>query len=581
MSASESGSASYTVSPPIQSAQRQEETEISTDDGLESSVEQSPRSHEGSIETRFVEKIAPEVTADDDASSGSLYTPEQHSLHQRSQGPLSPSGGIDTISSGRSSRPNKYHGPPSTWRNWTAAERELAASLQQLTATDLSVHLYNAFHLRRRPEKIREQGGGQHEGGSEGAEAWLPPKVWTAWPLPQDVVPRDPDISYWEEEGDRPGRYYGRTGATSNNLKELLVAYVLKKAKERFWAREWDDNESNGADGNPSRESGSQFDPPNCDSEDLTTSPPATEHTSREGSSSARSGVEDDDVQPRSAEASLRAEDAVTSSGDYLDLELRDFEPEVMVDDDKASDILEPTMNHILAKLDDLLMGLHHARSAYMAPDGSTSEFEIDVRAPRQSKQGKGKPSKSRQGRGRPSICGKSSAGVKIEIAENSRPSSTSRTRSQRTSSTGRKAQSFQSRKARVGLRDWSDVLGIASMIGWESAVVERAATRCATLFEEGISFRTLGEGTDEVREDSYLPKISKRSEVRRLGKGFLKNKRNDDSSVDSSFGPSDESFGRMAHTDSFLQPVEAERHWKRKKRSGQSERQSRQSRKE
>jgi len=580
MSTPESGNASYPESPLFHSTQHQQVNEIIPDNGLTSSVEGSPRSHDGSIETRFVEDAVPEVTVDHDASSGSVYTPERHSPHQIYKMPLSPGAGNDTISSVPPSRPNKYHGPASTWRNWTAAERELAASLQQLTANDLSVHLYNAFHLQRRPEKIRGQGGEQHEGVSEGAEAWLPPKVWTAWPLPPDVVPRNADISHWEEEGDRPGRYYGGRDATSNVLKELLVAYILKKAKERFWAREWDDDEPDGADGKLSRELGSQSDPSNCDSGKSNPSPPATEHTSRESSSSARSGLDDDDVQPHSAEASPRAESAATPSGGCLDLKPRDFEPEVMVDDDKASDILEPTMNHVLAKFDDLLMGLRHARSAYMALDDSASESQKDVRDPRQSKQGKGKRSKSRQGRGRPSSNGKSSVGFAIDIAGNSRPSSTSRTRSQRTSSSSRKAQSFQSRKARVGLRDWSDVLGIASMTGWESAVVEKAATRCAALFEEGISFRTLGEGTDEVREDSYLPRISKRSEVRRLGKGFLRNKRSHDSNDGSNPGSSDEGFVGMAHIDSFLQPVEAERHWKRKKSSRQSERQSRQSRK-
>ena len=49
-------------------------------------------------------------------------------------------------------------------------------------------------------------------------------------------------------------------------------------------------------------------------------------------------------------------------------------------------------------------------------------------------------------------------------------------------------------KQGQLGLRDWSDVLGVASMVGWEPEAVGRAAARCSTLFGEGISFRTLAE---------------------------------------------------------------------------------------
>lgn len=580
MSTPDSSSASYSASPPFQSAQHQEEQEFALEDRLVSSVQQSPRSHDGSTTTRLVEDAVLEVTVDDDASSGSVYTPERHTPHQTPHMPSPPRAGNNTVSGVPPSRPNKYHGPPSTWRNWTAAERELAASLQQLTANDLSVHLYNAFHLQRRPEKLRQQVTKHYEGGVEGAEAWLPPKVWTAWPLPPEIVPREADILRWEEEGNRPGDFHGRRDTPIHNLKELLVGHVLEKAKERFWAREWEDDEPDSADGKPSRELGSRSGQSNDDSEEFDSSPPRAEHTSRESSSSARAEVDDDNVQPHGAEVSPRAERATRPSGDHWNQNLGGFEPEIMIDDDKASDILEPTMNHVLAKFDNLLMGLHHARSAYMALDDSASESHQDFRDPPPSQQEKGKRSKPRQRRGRPRSNGKSSVGSAMDIAGDSRPSSTSRTRSQRPSSSSRKAQSFQNRKARVGLRDWSDILGIASMTGWESAVVEKAATRCAALFDEGISFRTLHEGTDQVREDSYLPRISKRSEVRRLGKGFPKDKRLCQSSDGSNPGSSDEGFVELARVDTLLQPVEAERHWKRNKSLRRSRRQSRPSRK-
>lgn len=47
-------------------------------------------------------------------------------------------------------RPNRWTGAPSTWRSLTSQERGLAASLDKIRDSDLSVHLYNAFALKKR-----------------------------------------------------------------------------------------------------------------------------------------------------------------------------------------------------------------------------------------------------------------------------------------------------------------------------------------------------------------------------------------------------------------------------------------------
>lgn len=46
---------------------------------------------------------------------------------------------------------------------------------------------------------------------------------------------------------------------------------------------------------------------------------------------------------------------------------------------------------------------------------------------------------------------------------------------------------------SRLGLRDWSDVLGMAALKGWDPNVVKRAGKRCAELFDEEMGFRTVG----------------------------------------------------------------------------------------
>ncbi|KAK7544534.1 uncharacterized protein J3D65DRAFT_609904 [Phyllosticta citribraziliensis] len=61
------------------------------------------------------------------------------------------------------------------------------------------------------------------------------------------------------------------------------------------------------------------------------------------------------------------------------------------------------------------------------------------------------------------------------------------------------------------GLRDWSEVLGTATLIGaFKPSVVQRAAQRCANIFNEGMKFRTLEEknalGNDAGEVVQYVP---------------------------------------------------------------------------
>lgn len=46
------------------------------------------------------------------------------------------------------SRPNRWTGPPSTWRAFTEQDRLTYDALTRLRAGDLSMHLYNAFALK-------------------------------------------------------------------------------------------------------------------------------------------------------------------------------------------------------------------------------------------------------------------------------------------------------------------------------------------------------------------------------------------------------------------------------------------------
>ena len=568
-------------SSPFQSAQHQGDGNYNHEDLLLSSSEQSPESQHDLRETRITEDASPEVTMNDGASSGSNGSLVRDAPKERDQVSSSPGeGNNDTDSNILPSRPNKYHGPPSTWRNWTAAERELAVSLQQLSASDLSVHLYNAFHLKIRSRRLLGQETQEHGEGSKVAEGWTPPKVWTAWPLPPEIVPREVCISSWEDKSVLFKQNYVQTHNSGHALKEILVSHVLKKAKERFWARDLEDDEPTTSDGKPGQGLGSELEQSRGNSEGIDM--PCSENEIMESLDSPSIRSKEGDGTERgsqSANASQQVNNApenVTSpTNSGVDQRFSNLVPEVMIDDDKAGEILEPILNHVLAKFDRLLMGLHNARSAYTGLSDSASESQKDVDELRQSSQGKRKRSRPRQTRGRPPSRDELAVGSDIGDTRDAKISSKSRTRSYRRSSSSGKQNRFRDHKTRFGLRDWSDVLGIASMTGWEVAVVEMSAIRCAALFEEGILFRTLTEGKDEATEISYLPRISKQPETKRFGGGFSGR------CYDSSCGDENERLIGGVHVDGFLQPVKAENHWKRYKKLRQSVRPSRQSREE
>lgn len=383
------------------------------------------------------------------------------------------------------SRPNKYHGPASTWRNWTAPERDLAASLDQLRARNLSVHLYNAFKLKQRASTLLAQQGSRHEEKIMEEARWAPPKVWTAWPLPPDVVPREGEEKHWEDAETPSKPINVKPSKPSEPLRELLVAQVLRQAKERFAAREWEDE----------------------------------------------------------------VKDAT------------DVQPVTLADDERAMDILRPTIQHVLTKLDGLLMRLHHARSAClpMNEDTDVSESESQGRERSMSKlRGRKRRRDASANKVDFSASSEQSLMSDSDDTRGGRSAPKSRRGVKRPGSYSRNSsRTLHKRKGRLGLRDWGDVLGIASMTCWESRAVEKAATRCSALFEEGISFRTLEEAnTKSFAESTHLPDVSTLLVVAKEGKMVSERE------VSGLGKKETELFGGV-HVDGFLKPIEGKKSWK------------------
>jgi len=489
--------------------------------------------------------------------------------------------------------------PSSTYLSRIAPERDVAVSLDVLTARDLSIHLFNAFALKRRahsqisssgstsrrpaPKGVVKRGSSKdakvldattddNDNASDnsityeqvGDPGWRPPKVWTAWPVRAEEVPREE--REWEENGPFAALRDSGEESSSGTLAEFLIGHVLKAAKERLREKRLVDREQHAS--SPTRESG-------------------------ERSSSA------------SSDGPLE-EDAATGEGSPF------LAAEVLADDDHATAILRPSIQHILSNLDKLLSNLHHARASYTTPkprrnihgfDGATSEAT-------ESNPNVSAASSNRKRR-RPRTASTKNHRTQHQDVEDSTssardPSSNPRSRKrQRTGSPNRSrsrpsshstktpasrppkarasspsiaiSQERGSYKPRFAPLDWSTVLGIASLSAFPPCVVDKAAKRCADLFDEGMKFRGLHlHGADRDEEMNVLPDA--RSNAKREegddsseeGNADESNTNRGVSSTKSQILGSLRGAGRDAthggvHVDGFLQPIQGQNWWAKK----------------
>jgi hypothetical protein len=433
-------------------------------------------------------------------------------------------------------RPNKYRGPPSTWRSWTEAERQLATSLDQERAADLAIHLYNSHALKRR---LWQSKGACTVQGWRGKERWRQPQIplgieavgdgrdtfcpqkgWTAWPMKPELVPREGGgitrSSSHEVKVNWKHQYRAKTKVprSSEVLGDCIVGGVLGIAKEKYQERGRD---------HPQRDS------------------------ERESYSPSSSGTHTPVPSPSRGKDSLTLDESAAAGGregrhgaasHRLSVPRSGLVP--MADDEKAHELLQPIAHHLLSNFDSLLMGLHHAREAYL----SSQDEKVSKDHTRPTKKGKGQPlknprafttptsivtqdrnvlddsvlaSKERKGMTRrtrkysqarsgspPDLAGNESdsdytaekeSGSSSHLSDGVSPAPSPSVKQRRVvGNPTAKAHYRNKKQEQLGLRDWSDILGVASMVGWEPEAISRAAVRCSTLFGEGINFRTLAE---------------------------------------------------------------------------------------
>ncbi|KAL2157164.1 hypothetical protein VTH06DRAFT_6385 [Thermothelomyces fergusii] len=423
-------------------------------------------------------------------------------------------------------RPNRWRGNPATWKTWTESDRRTWASLENARRADLSVHLFNAFALRRGfrigPDVELPEGGDAADGRA--AAGWDFGKHWTAWPMKANEVPDDGLLPRTADLNE-PFTYRREQGRpfAGCNLEDEISATILRYAKERFRARA---SQAQPASADQAVQSIERDDAPATEGET---------DASRLGEDTTGNDEQTDKAARRTARRARRAASPT-------------FTPVVSADDERSYRLLRPVTRQIMSKLDDTLMILHNQRMACLGNVSDSSACDGDVAndnkdetdaevAPERRPRVRPKSPPARTPRyrgGRPrkvhvplegeteqemlirvarqskrklpvffSSSGPESEGEEEGVRRRSRsrsPGSARRSASASSRASSRRSSSSSSgmnrekQMSRWGRRDWRDVLGAAALAGFSPTVIARAAQRCATLFREEMTVRTLRE---------------------------------------------------------------------------------------
>lgn len=348
-------------------------------------------------------------------------------------------------------------------------------------------------------------------------------------------MPRQKDA--WRED-DGHDRFTFRKAETqmpSSELHEELGATILRIAGERFHkSKRKTVLTSIEGDANPLEMGGSEREDGKASNAPAPSSP-----SSASGHEDVKTMLLDDEGGRSHGEDQVHSARSVGKKKKAP----QTYEPVMSSNDDLSYALIKPSVRHILSQLDATLHILHNARIAttnYASDSSATSDSESDTRSgpkrgrgrPRSSKltgtatsphtDGATTPSASKRGRPRKVHVpreGETHDEMLVRIAREShrRLPSTAKDRDaafeewlrqgdeklEREAALIREeeelginpqASAQERRLRRLGLRDWSDVLGAAALAGFSHQVIARTAKRCANLFGEGMVMRRLDE---------------------------------------------------------------------------------------
>ncbi|KAJ5731274.1 uncharacterized protein N7483_005782 [Penicillium malachiteum] len=346
-------------------------------------------------------------------------------------------------------RPNRWIGHATNYRQAIVAERSVYNSLRALRANDLSGHLYDAFAIRQKSNHDQSEPSDADDSDEEKTRAFR--KKWIAWPMTSASVPRTDENLRRRLDGFDTYRMEPDT-RPSAELEEWIMATMMRVGKETYMAREsgWkevkDSQEANQTDPDPNAI---------VDDEAAKDDNEQNEETKK--------------PQPKKPQSPPR-------------------HPVMQTDEDILHRQLRPLSRTVISQLDQLLMGLHH--SCDIEP---TIWTPVMTRQPTQMKKKQDQSRGTKRGRKESNLDQPSASRASSSRSSPYMDATDDDTQSGETPNQARKRM-----MDRLLLRDWSEVMGIASIMGLPSNAVERTSKRCADIFEQDMSFRTFHEGRIE-----------------------------------------------------------------------------------
>ncbi|KAJ5090667.1 hypothetical protein N7532_009351 [Penicillium argentinense] len=401
-------------------------------------------------------------------------------------------------------RPNRYPKEQNLWRIDTADERGAYQGITEERARDLAIHLYNTFKWRDPKSST---------GGVDGLQrdaTRINKKGWVSWPMTSDLVPRRDETIKWKLRDDDTLRMPPDPRASAE-LEESIIANMMKTAKETFYAGERQGLSYSKAlkkywvqwtQERKMREQGK--DPTEIKDEVV----------------SEKGYLKNANVEAEVSKLQAIPLWRMPQEPPRRKMKVKDFQTRSVfqADDDKSRRQLRPLCRTVISQVDDLLIGLHRIqkrRYMYHTQDilgktRSARESETSRSRSRSHKRARqhspGSTGRNRSSRPHDASDDASSNDASSDDAESDGPSKQTRGRPRNRDNTHRREYVMGS------LRDWSEVMGVAAMIGLPSAAIMRASKRCADLFNQDMEFINLPEG--QMRERSKSPTTKNRRMV-------------------------------------------------------------------
>ncbi|EPE09571.1 rna polymerase i specific transcription initiation factor [Ophiostoma piceae UAMH 11346] len=219
---------------------------------------------------------------------------------------------IATIDSERLSttRPNRWRGSARQWNHLTGVDRAVVSALHRTRDGDLAAHLYDVFQVKKQitAEEQRKKKNGNE--ATEDDSVWNPKPYWTAWPLRARF---------------NPGVFTRSTPYRRKHHTQRVAMSPRMRGKSAHSCSQF-------------RAGGDLFSGP---------SGPLAEMVTAVILRVAREQFQQRQKVASRADGSSKALLAVVSS-----------------DDGVSEEILQPTVRHLLAQIDKVLLFLHHTRAA-------------------------------------------------------------------------------------------------------------------------------------------------------------------------------------------------------------------------